>query len=996
MRLMRRPFGPLAEVLLALLGLWLLASSAQAQTSSSSSLGSDTNNPFALLQGLSPSEQQAILGRISGAGNLGTGTRELNNFPGGLGQLNQGQPQLLQQEVALRRKRQEEQQQPLIPILSGGDSVIVEIGFQLAPRPASETTLALQQAYNTQAPARDLSQQNQQALQALQSSSGGNAATAIAEASTPVTPAAQLSAADRQRLSALMDVIRSRNPYQLSANGELTLPGFAPIPLLGLTQDQATLRLSVVPAFQDLQVRLTILPLKKTGEQALKPFGYDLFAEYPASFTAITNVPVPSNYIVGPGDVLDVLLYGNENHAYQMTVGNDGRINFPQLGPINVGGQLFSAVQSEIESRVGHQIIGVRASVTMEQTRSIQVFVMGNAYEPGSYTISGLGTITSALYAAGGIQRTGSLRKVELKRNGALVRTLDLYDLLIHGSTADDVKLLQGDVVLVPPVSATVAIDGQVRRPAIYEIRDETTPAEIVALAGGLSPDADTPKATLTRIMPNGERVVLPLDLTAGGASEGLRNGDYIHIPRLKPTLDSAVMLQGNVYTAGAFQYHPGMRLTDIIRSVDELKPNSDLHYVLIRRERPPNRHIEALSADVAAALAHPDASADPLLMPKDQITVFDLSSSRDQIIQPVLDELQMESTAQQPEPVVTVEGEVNVPGRYPLEPGMTVADLVRAGGGLADGAYTGTAELTRYTVSPAGVRQTQVIDIHLSAALKGDPEANLLLRPYDVLSAKEVSQWANRASIILAGEVRFPGTYTITPGETLQSVLQRAGGLTQYAFVQGAVFTRAELQLREQQQMNMLAGRMKIELGVLALRATATTAGANLGNATNALVVGRSLLSELQAEKAVGRLVINLRCILNEPADAACDVYLRNGDELYVPKFEQEVSVIGEVQDPTSHLYNPNSSRDDYIGLSGGLTAQADGKRVYVVRADGSVVANEGSRWFNRGSNIQIEPGDTIVVPINATQMLPLPFWQAVTGIVYNVAIAAAAIHGL
>lgn len=992
---MRRPLRPWAGVLIAFLGLWLFASSAQAQTSSSS-LGSGTSNPFALLQGLSPSEQQSILGRISGAGNLGTGTSEINNFPGGLGQLNQGQLQLLQQEMAIRQKRQAEEQQPLIPVLRGGDSVIVEIGFHLAPRPASETALALQQAYNSQPPAGGMSQQNLQALQSLQRSQGGNAAAAVAQASIPVVPAAQLSTAEKQRLSALMDVIRSRNPYQLSSNGELTLPGFAPIPLLGLTQDQATLRLSVVPAFQSLEVRLTILPLKKTGEQALKPFGYDLFAEYPASFTPVTNVPVPSNYIVGPGDVLDVLLYGNDNHAYQMTVGNDGRINFPQLGPIAVGGQLFSAVQAEIEGRVAHQMIGVRASVTMEETRSIQVFVMGNAYEPGSYTISGLGTITSALYAAGGIDSTGSLRRVELKRNGVLVRTLDLYDLLIRGSTADDVKLRQGDVVLVPPVSSTVAIDGQVRRPAIYEIKNEKSPAEVVALAGGLSPDADTSKATLTRILPSGERVVLPLDLTAAGDSEGLRNGDYIHIPRLKPTLDSAVMLQGNVYTVGAFQYHPGMRLTDILRSVDELKPNSDLHYVLIRRELPPDRHIEALSADIAAALAHPGTSADPVLMPKDQITVFDLSSSRDQIIQPVLSELQMESTAQQPDPVVTVEGEVNVPGRYPLEPGMTVADLIRAGGGLADGAYTGTAELTRYTVTPGGVRQTEVTDIDLSQALKGNPEANLLLRPFDVLSAKEVSQWANRASITLAGEVRFPGTYTVTPGETLQSVLQRAGGLTQYAFPQGAVFTREELQLREQQQMNMLAGRMKIELGVLALRATATTAGANLGNATNALVVGRSLLTELQAEKAVGRLVINLHCILNEPANSPCDVYLRDGDKLYVPKFEQEVSVIGEVQDPTSHLYNPNASRDDYVRLSGGLTAQADGKRVYVVRADGSVVANEGSRWFNRGSNIQIEPGDTIVVPINATQMLPLPFWQAVTGIVYNVAIAAAAIHGL
>jgi polysaccharide biosynthesis/export protein len=997
MRLMRCLFGPMVGTLIAFLGLWLFAFCAQAQNSS---LGS--SDPFALLQGLSPSEQQAILGRITGAGTLGLGTSELSNYPGGLGQLNQGQLQLIQQEMALRQMRLREEQQPLIPILRGDDWVIIEIGFELPPRPAAEISPALLQEYNAQAlGSGGVSTQNLQALKALQGGGPGSgaatAATAVAQATRPSVPVAQLSTAEKQRLTALMDVIRSRNPYQLSPDGELMLPGFAPIPLLGLTQDQATLRLSVVPALQNLSVRITRLPLKKTGEQALKPFGYDLFARYPASFNPTTNVPVPSNYIVGPGDTLDVLLYGNQNRAYQMIVGRDGRINFPQLGPITVGGQLFSAVQSEIESRVAHQMIGVRASVTMAETRSIQVFVMGDAYQPGSYTVSGLGTITSALYAEGGIQKTGSMRKVELKRNGELVRTLDLYDLLIHGSTADDVKLLQGDVVFVPPVGATVAIDGQVKRPAIYEIRNEAAPAQVIALAGGLASDADVSKATLTRILPNGERVVLPLDLSAaGGAREGLRNGDLIHVPRLRPTLDSAVILQGQVYAAGPYAYRPGMHLTDVIHSVDDLKPGADLHYVLIRRELPPNRHIEAVSANLAAALTAPGSSADVTLMPRDQITVFDLASSRDRIIQPILDELRTESTAQQPEQVVSVDGRVNIPGQYPLEPGMRVADLIRAGGGLGDAAYAGQAELTRYVVARGGTRRTELMSIDLAGALSGNPADNVELQPYDVLSIKEVSQWGNQPSVILTGEVRFPGTYTIKPGETLKSVIERAGGLTQYAFPQGAVFTRVELRQREQQEMNDLAQRMRIELGVLALRAVATSTGGNAGNASSALIVGRSVLQQLQGEKAVGRLVINLPGIVRGPASSPYDVILRSGDQLIVPKFEQEVTVIGEVQDPTSHLYNPNLSRDDYIRLSGGVTAQADDKRIYVVRADGSVVANEGSRWFSRGSNIEIHPGDTIVVPLNAEQMLPLPFWQAVTGIMYNVAISVAAIHAL
>jgi len=988
MRLMRRPFGPLAGLLFVFFGLWLLAGSAYGQTSLS---GGDATG---LLQGLTPEEQQAILSRL-GAGNLGGGTSTLSQLPGQLGStgtLNGAQQLEFQQEMAVRRRRAQEEQQPLIPILKGGDWVIIQIGFELPAAPVNESVQALQRLYLAQGGTP--SPQSLQALQTLQGTPGN--ASVQAQAGARVS-AAELTPAQKQQLTSLIDLIRSRDPYQLSSDGVLTLPGFAPIPLLGLTEQQATLRLQVVPAFQDLQIRLMLLPLKKTGQQALKPFGYDLFAEYPSSFEPLTNVPVPSNYIVGPGDVLDVILYGNQNHAYQMVVGRDGRINFPQLGPINIGGQLFSSVQSEIQSRVAHQMIGVRASISMAQTRSIQVFVVGEAFEPGAYTISGLGTITSALYAAGGIRKMGSLRNIELKRDGAMVGKFDLYDLLIRGSTAGDSKLLQGDVVLVPPVGPTVAVDGEVERPAIYELKQETAPAEALALAGGLTPDADITKATLTRIRANGERVVLPLDLTAGGSSEGLRNGDLIHIPRLRPTLDSAVELQGHVYTAGAYFYRTGMRLSDVIHSVDDLKPNADLHYVLIRRELPPDRHIVALSADLAAALAAPGSSADLPLMPRDRLTVFDLSSSRDRIIQPIIEDLRMESTAQEPQQVVTVDGRVNVPGQYPLEMGMRVADLIRAGGGLADAAYAGKAELTRYVVVPGGTRRTELVNIDLAAALSGSPAANVKLQPYDVLSVKEVSQWANQETVLLRGEVRFPGSYTIKPGETLKSVIERAGGLTQYAFPQGAVFTRVELKQREQQQMDQLAQRMKVELGVLALRAVATSAGSNTGNASSALIVGRSLLQQLQAEKAVGRLVINLPRIVRDRESSAYDVVLRDGDELIVPKFEQEVTVIGEVQDPTSHLYSPDLSREDYIRLSGGYTAQADQKRVYVVRADGSVVANEGSsRWFSRGSNVEIHPGDTIVVPINAEQMLPLPFWQAVTGIMYNVAIAAAAVHSL
>jgi polysaccharide export outer membrane protein len=747
------------------------------------------------------------------------------------------------------------------------------------------------------------------------------------------------------------------------------------------------LRIGTEYALRQLYIRVTKLPLKRLGQISLKPFGYDLFDRQISTFAPVTNVPVPANYVVGPGDQLEVQLYGTLNRILRLEVGRDGRIQFPDLGPISVGGQTFDSAKETIEGRVNRQLTGTRASVTMGDTRSIRVFVLGEVNRPGSYTVSGLATITSGLFAAGGVGRIGSLRTVQLKRQGALVRQLDLYDMLIRGDTTDDARLLPGDVIFVPPIGPTVSVDGEVRRPAIYEMKGETSLEGVIRLAGGLTPEADRQKAALTRIQPNQRRVVLEVDLVAPG--QWMRDGDFLRVPRLRPTLDAAVQVEGYVYSAGAFAYRDGMRLTDVIHSPDDLRPNADQHYLLIRRELPPDRHIVVVSADLDAALRAPGTAADVPLMPRDHITVFDLQSSRDRIIHPLLEDLQLQSNNLNPQSVVRVDGRVNVPGEYPLEEKMTVRDLVRAGGSLSDAAYGGKAELTRYTVVNGDSRRTQLIQIDLTAALRGDPAANIALLPFDILSVKEVQAWNEQDEITLLGEVKFPGRYSIKRGETLKSVMIRAGGLTDLAFVEGAVFTRKELREREQKQLDMFAARMQSDIAFLALQGS----NANQAGAGTALIVGQSLLEQLRNTKAVGRLVINLKSAMASTAGSTNDILLRGGDQLIVPKYEQEVTVIGEVQSSTSHLYRPGLTRADYIALSGGETRRADESRVYVVRADGSVIANEGSRWFTRSST-DIRPGDTVVVPLNAEHIPTLPLWLAVTQILYNIAIAAAAIH--
>jgi protein involved in polysaccharide export with SLBB domain len=616
--------------------------------------------------------------------------------------------------------------------------------------------------------------------------------------------------------------------------------------------------------------------------------------------------------------------------------------------------------------------------------------VLGGARYPGAYAVSGLATVTTALFAAGGVLPIGSLRAVEVKRAGQTVRTFDLYDLLMRGDNANDVKLLTGDVVFIPPVGPTAALDGEVLRPAIFELKDKETVADLIRMGGGLSPNADDGTAALVRVNAEQQRVVVDVSPANGpGADLTLRNGDALHVARLRPQLDSGVILQGYVYRPKYLAWHQGLRISEVIPSIDDLKRDADEHYLLIRRETPPNRIISVLSTDLAAALRDPGSALDTPLMPRDTITVFDLQTSREFVIRSLMNELRLQSNLAQPTEIVHVDGRVKVPGDYPLETGMRVSDLLRAGGSLDPAAYGVRAELSRYTVENGFERNTRVISIDLAAIRKGDQSADVPLQAFDRLSIKQVSGWTEQDQVTLKGEVRFPGTYTIQPGETLHSVIDRAGGLTQFSFVDGSIFTRHELKIREQEQLDRLAQRMRTEIAEVALMGVRAQQGA----APSAISVGETLLRQLSEARAIGRLVIDLKSVLRSRLGSSDDVILRNGDELIVPKQRQEVMVLGEVQDPTSHLYRRRMSRDDYIEQSGGPTRQADRKRIYVVRADGSV--DSGSRgWFHNGAGVDIHAGDAIVVPLDTERLPALTVWSAVTQIMYNLAIAAAEIR--
>lgn len=948
--------------------LWILAASFQlhAQTLPSSL----TPQQLQMFQSLSPEQQQAVLSAIKSSGGTQTPGSPAASPTGANAMPSAAQGEALQRSL-LRKQASK------LPLRLKPSSVLL-LSVELAG--ACNQKKASQQAPGCSAPLAISPAVAQRLL-------GAQGGLLNGEPITSPDVQAKLRALLEDRRQQILD----GNPYTLNSIGQLTLPILPPLTLWGLSAKEASALLNADPELAGLYFSVSILPVVDVGTTALKPFGYDLFTSEQSSFAAPAEVPVPTDYIVGPGDTIDLELYGKQVGDYALAVDRDGNIHIPGLGPMQVAGLRYDQVKSRIEHRIKTETVGDESSITMGPLRSIRVFVTGDVNYPSSYEVSSLSTVTNALYAAGGISKIGSLRNIEVKRHDRVIGKLDLYALLLHGDNSGDVRLQQSDVVFVPPVGPTVSIGGEVKRPAIYEVSSGATVGDLLSLAGGLVPDADPHAARLERVDRGRQLTVLDVDLDSSrDLAMRLHPGDILTVPQILDQMADSVSLQGEVLRPGMYAWHPGMHLTELLGSLSALKEDADQRYILIRRESYPDRRFSVLSADAVRAFQAPSSPADPVLQSRDRVIVLPLRPDRGDQLAQVLQELKAQARDGTAPPIVTVDGQTLAPGSYPLQPGMRISDLVRAGGGLDAAAYRLGAELTRYLVVDGQYRKTEIIPVNLRAALDDSSTADLTLQPYDTLIIKQLPYWTTQGAVTITGQVRFPGTYPIPQDETLSSLIQRAGGLTPYAFAEGAVFTRVAIRQEEQKQLEELAQRMQSQLTTVALQSTKGTQGQN---ATQALAIGQNLLTQLRTAKAVGRLVIDLQDAITHP-NGLNDIELRPGDTLVIPRARQYVTVIGEVQNPTAHIWKPGLTRTDYIRLSGGYTQEADKDRVYVVRPNGSVVANEGSRWFSRGT--PIHAGDTIVVPINAEKLPPLTVWQDVTTILYNIAIATAAIHVL
>jgi protein involved in polysaccharide export with SLBB domain len=718
----------------------------------------------------------------------------------------------------------------------------------------------------------------------------------------------------------------------------------------------------------------------------LKQFGYDFFKNSLQMTSATDAMPVATDYQLGPGDVLSLNVWGAINFRQELTVGRNGEVTIPKVGPVRVWGLPFDKAQTAVKEALSRSYRNFEMSLTLGKLRSIQVYVVGEVEAPGNYPVSSLATVINALAAAGGPSRNGSLRAVRITRGSQTVATVDLYDMLLSGDRNKDVQLQNGDTIFVPVIGSVVAVAGEVRRPAIYELNGKTTLPEILQMAGGVAASGSLGRIQIERIENNSSRIALDYSLKSGdaraelGAVE-LKDRDMVKVFPVQAAVRQVVVLKGSVQQVGEYQFRPSMRLTDLIPSTQTLLPESYLDSVEITRMTPPDYRRELITVSLRRALAGNQVD-NLLLQEQDTVKVF----SR----------WEMEE-----KPRVAVNGAVVNPGQYDYFPGMSVRDLVTAAGSAKRNAFLDQAELSRIVIT-GDKAQSNRIPLDLGKALAGDAAHNLPLQGDDVLIVRGVADWqeATEKFIVLKGEVRFPGVYSITSHEKLSSAIERAGGYTDRAYYPGAKFTRRSVRESQQKRMDEIIARS--EKDILQKQASLASVASSKEELEATKAALDSLLKSLErmrSLKAEGRVVLRLTA-LEEMKTSNYNLELEGGDQLEVPARPGVVGVLGQVYNPTSFIYLPGKDINTYLQKSGGTLNDAETSEMYVLRPDGTVMSRQqfsfGFYWSDEGVNfgsflsVPLVAGDTLVVPQKIEKIAWMREIKDITQILANMALTA------
>jgi polysaccharide export outer membrane protein len=755
--------------------------------------------------------------------------------------------------------------------------------------------------------------------------------------------------------------------------------------LEALEESKALLR--KIKALQRREIEKRAEEFGKSETDAIKPFGYDLFASDPSTFAPGNEVPIPSDYRIGPGDLIEIQLFGQRNDSFSLGISREGMLRFPGIGPIHAfeQGTTFLELKNHLKEKIREHLgEGVQSSITLGAFRSIRIFLLGEVRKQGAYTVSALSTTINALLSCGGIKESGSLRKIQLKRAGKIVSTLDLYDLLLRGDTSADEALQPGDVIFVPVVEKQVTISGAVKRPAKYEIQGGETLSDILDLSGGPTDRSVLDLIRLERLNSDFRIIVKNLNLPEH-KDFVISSGDLISIGFAGSSIRNVVSIVGAVENVGDYEWKKDLKLNDLINSKDNFLPNIDLQYGIIRRKNEDGTY-SCLAFKPQELIS---AKSIPVQLQSQDLVYFLTrdKESREELLAGLLSDLRNQTISGSFAKIVRISGSVHFPGEYPLTDSMNLSDLFHAGGGAKDSAYMLDAEISRVVVGPDQTASVKHIRLDQNALADSNTSKTIQIHPYDTLFIKPIPLWREGESVTLSGEFTFPGTYSIKPGETLTDIINRAGGLTQRAFLEGTIFSRENLRETEDQQRERLISQLESDL------ATATLAASDSADASLAASAANAMLSRLKNTESQGRLVINLEQIIGNPSQS--DILVKDGDILTVPQIPYAVSVSGEVQFPSSHMHEKNLQMDDYLNRSGGFTQNADKGRTFVVKANGSVMIKGGNAWFGKGSSAnKIEPGDVIVVPMDLKQTKFLENLTYGTQIIYQLAVAAAAVN--
>jgi protein involved in polysaccharide export with SLBB domain len=684
------------------------------------------------------------------------------------------------------------------------------------------------------------------------------------------------------------------------------------------------------------------------------------------------NVPVGPGYLLGPGDEIKLNVWGKMNGDYTYMVDRDGKIIIPDIGVVHIAGLTFSETKEFLEKEFSryYKKGEVKINVSMGRLRTIRVFVVGKAERPGSYTVSSLSTLINGLFAANGPSKVGTMRDIQVKRNGKTVVHFDLYEFLLAGDKTKDIRLMPEDVIFIPTVGPLVGIAGNVKVPAIYELKGETTLRELIRMAGGLSATGYPQRIQVERVFEKSAKIIQDINLEELSEEEDIviRDGDMVRVFAITERLRNPVELKGNVVRSGIYEWREGIHIGDLIVSMEDLLPDTFFEFALVERIVLPDYHKEYLFFNLGELVMEGNKEEDISLMPNDTVVVFNK-----------WDLMERER--------VRVMGAVNKPGEYEYRSRMRLSDLLKLAGGLKRYAFN-SGEVTRIIPYQTGP-QTYKFTVDLRKALEGEVGHDIPLHQDDYLFVRAVPEWELYRVVSIEGEVRFPGTYTIKKGERISSLIERADGYTEKAYLKGAVFTRDSV--RELQQKRLEESIERLEQMLLAQSAESLEAALSSEEVEQQKAMmdrRRALIAKMKAAKAKGRISIKLDS-LEYFKGSRFDIPLEEGDRLVIPERPSQVQVIGAVYNQNAFLHDQEAEVSSYIKSAGGLTKDANEDEIYVLKVDGTAISKkEGSAWGASFMSSRLDPGDTIVVPKEIDTAASFRRIKDITQILYQIAI--------